>query len=192
MKKILVLMLLGVSFTLTFTACGNDNQKETASEKDIEEDIEEDEEDEDDDSKHHEIEFALDLSTEDIYGHEVGNEIVAGASLVMINYWEPWCGPCVGELPDLQKLYENYKDEGLVIIGVYSSVDMTSDAKDIIESSGIKYPVIKATKALSVYMSDYVPTTVFLDAEGNLLSEEQYIGSRSYNEWAGIVEGYLD
>ena len=30
---------------------------------------------------------------------------------VFINFWATWCGPCVGELPDLQKVYDEYKDK---------------------------------------------------------------------------------
>lgn len=137
-------------------------------------------------------EFAVDLNTVDAYGNEVDNSIVSGAKVVMINFWEPWCGPCVGEIPDLELIYEKYKNDGLVIIGAYTSSDMLDDIKYIIESDGLTYPVIEATRDMYQYMSDYVPTTVFFDGEGNVLEDGQYIGSRSYNDWASIVEDALE
>jgi thiol-disulfide isomerase/thioredoxin len=38
--------------------------------------------------------------------------------VVLLDFWAPWCGPCRVTFPRLQKLYENYKDKGLVILGV--------------------------------------------------------------------------
>ena len=60
----------------------------------------------------------------------------------MINIWEPWCGPCVEEIPSLAKLYDEYRDEGLLILGVFSSTDMDSDVEKLIEEYGIHYPLI--------------------------------------------------
>lgn len=38
--------------------------------------------------------------------------------VVLLNYWATWCGPCIEEMPELEKLRRAYKDEGLVIICV--------------------------------------------------------------------------
>ena len=60
------------------------------------------------------------FSTIDRDGNSYDESVFSGNELTLINFWEPWCGPCVGEIPDLQELYEEYKDDGLLIIGVYS------------------------------------------------------------------------
>lgn len=138
------------------------------------------------------IPYYIDLDSVDAYGNSVTtDELLSNAKIVMINFWEPWCGPCVGEIPDLELLYENYKDRGLVIIGLYTSSDMLDDIQYIIEADGLTYPVVEASSDTYRFMSEYVPTTCFLDHYGSPLPDNQYIGARSYSEWVSIVEYYL-
>lgn len=134
----------------------------------------------------------LSFSTVDIDGSPVTDEIIKNAKVVMVNYWEPWCGPCVGEMPDLQKLYEKYKEQGLLILGVFSTTDMDDDARQILSDCNISYPVVRADDNLSKFMTDYFPTTVFADSEGNILSSEPVIGANSYSDWEKMIESYLN
>ncbi|MCF0229679.1 MAG: TlpA family protein disulfide reductase [Parasporobacterium sp.] len=137
------------------------------------------------------VDSALSFTTTDINGNGVTEDIMKDARLVMINFWEPWCGPCVGEMPDLQKLYENYKDKGLLILGVFGTAG--SDAEAIAEDAGTTYPLLNSTDDFDIYRSAYVPTTVFLDSNGMMISEDaQYIGARSYEEWETLILEYLD
>ena len=131
------------------------------------------------------------FETTDISGDAVTDEIIKGSELVMLNLWEPWCGPCVNEMPDLELLYENYKGSGLLILGAYTTFEMDAEAKEIVDSSGITYPILKADSNLFSYEQDYVPATFLFDGNGNLLSEEPVAGSQSYDEWEKIVRKYL-
>ena len=131
------------------------------------------------------------FDTTDIDDNPVSTADYSDAKLVMLNFWEPWCGPCVGELPDLARLYEDYKDKGLVILGIYSELDMTEEAKDLQSQSGITYPILHFDEEFRDLHILYVPTTYFTDGEGNALTPEPYIGSRSYDDWAQIVEEIL-
>ena len=110
------------------------------------------------------------------------------AKVIMFNMWEPWCGPCRSELPDLQKLYQKYKSEGLMIVGVYSDTD---GLKDIVKESKVKYPMILSCEAFDQFQTGYVPTTVFIDGSGKILSDEPIVGSNSYEEWEKIILSYL-
>ena len=136
----------------------------------------------------------LSFTTTDRDGNTWDESVFTGHALTMINFWEPWCGPCVHEMPDLQKLQENYADRGLLILGVYSTDGMESDVDSVLKSSGVTYPILHYTEAFDRFQSGYVPTTIFVDREGNVLSGsegELYIGSNSYEAWAEIIEGLL-
>lgn len=137
-------------------------------------------------------EETLKFSTLDINGNPVTEEIIKDAKLVLINFWEPWCGPCVGEMPELEELYENYSSQGLLILGVYSTEGMDDEVMQVLEECNTSYPIIRSDSNLQKYMTDYVPTTIFVDSDGNILSSEPIIGANSYSDWEEIVNMYLD
>ena len=113
----------------------------------------------------------------------------------MINFWEPWCGPCVNEMPDIEKLYENYKDMGLQVVGVYSETSMENDVTQILKDSKIQYLILNYTSEFDQFQTGYVPTTIFVNRNGQVVTlpdgEQSVIGSQSYDEWATTVEYLL-
>ena len=109
-------------------------------------------------------------------------------TLTMLNLWASWCGPCVSEMPDLQRLYENYSKKGLNIVGI---MEGSQSDLDTLSELGITYPNIYLTQELEdVMYTGYVPTTIFVDASGRIV-DAHYVGARSYDEWAEIIEALL-
>lgn len=127
------------------------------------------------------------FTTTAIDGSLVDESIFEGKTLIMLNLWEPWCGPCVQEMPALEKLYQEYKDKGFLLIGAYTT---DSGASDIVGKLGISYPILKMCDAFAQHQTQYVPTTVFLDAEGNLLSG-QIVGGASYEQWKARIDEFM-
>ncbi len=195
MKKKTVCMLL-TGLLLLMTACGeNENGRGTYDRKKddpAEEKITDEIKNTDDIRVEEEYEWGdFVFSTTDINGDKVTEEIMKDSRLVLLNLWEPWCGPCVNEMPDLQKLYEKYKDDGLLIIGAYATLDMSAEAKELVDSIGITYPIIKADDNIIGYEQDYVPATFLFDGRGNLLESGPVEGSRSYEAWEDIILRYI-
>ena len=122
----------------------------------------------------------------DVNGDPISLADFASAKVIMINFFETWCPPCMGELPDLETIYEQYKDRGLVILGVYSSSDNASILSTI-SSIGITYPVLPCTPTLAELQTEYVPTTVFINARGEKLLDEPCIGSRDLAGWESVI-----
>lgn len=131
------------------------------------------------------------FETYDIFGDYVCSDDFYGAKLIILNFWEPWCGPCVGEMPDIAKLYEKYKEDGLVVIGAFGTEGMDEDVIDIMESCGTGYPIVWSTESMSPFMTEYVPTTVLFDGKWHIISEEPIIGSMDYNSWESLIREYL-
>ena len=137
------------------------------------------------------------FSIVDMNGDVITEDVFREHKVTMINFWEPWCGPCVAEMPELEKLYENYKDKGLYVIGVFSSEDQIEDVKSVLAQAGTTYPIAGYSSAFDTYQTGYVPTTIFVDQDGHVLpvsngySDNAVVGSNTYDDWAAIVEKYI-
>lgn len=132
-------------------------------------------------------------------GEEKDQDLFADGELNMINIWATYCGPCIQEMPGLGELAGAYEGQGLQIIGIISDVmekdsDAAEAARLIIEETKADYTHLMLSEDLYYgYLQDVqaVPTTVFVDGEGNQVGET-YVGSRDKEEWSQIIDELLE
>ena len=140
------------------------------------------------------------MTVHDIEGNDIDfGEYLKSGKVTMVNIWGTFCGPCLSEMPDIEKLYKKYHPQGLNIIGMTCDIyyngqidkQTLQDARDIKSELGITYPLAIETPGFDELLtSSAVPTTYFLDSDGNLLGSAQ-VGSRSESEWESIIKEYL-
>lgn len=142
------------------------------------------------------------FSMQDIEGETYTQEMFADYDLTMVNVFTTWCSPCVNEIPDLQKLREEMKDQGVNVVGiVLDSVDSSGNAdaevvemaKVLAERTGAAYPFLIPDQGLlngRLLGINAVPETFFVDKEGNIVGET-YSGSRSLEDWKEVVQTEL-
>lgn len=129
----------------------------------------------------------LRFSTTALDGTAVDESVLDGHTLTMINFFEPWCPPCVAELPELEKLYETYAPQGFQILGVFSTEEGTAE---VVSDAALSYPVLRYVPEFDEFQTGYVPTTIFVDGSGRIVGETQ-IGSNSYAGWEAIVKDLM-
>ncbi len=136
------------------------------------------------------------LTAVDINGNRYDNSLFEGRKITMLNLWATYCGPCIGEMPDLGRLNEEYADRGFQVVGIvldYTSELDIPNIESIIDETGADYihllPDASMSELLSTTFS--VPTTYFLNENGEPLGEE-YIGSRPKEDWAAIIDHLLE
>ncbi len=89
--------------------------------------------------------------------------------VVVINFWASWCGPCTGEAPELNAVYDEYQDRGVVFIGI-GYLDNEGDAKAFLQKFGIRYTTgpDDGGNISRAYRVKGVPETYIVDQQGNL------------------------
>ena len=88
-------------------------------------------------------------------------------SVVVVNFWASWCGPCKMEARDLESIYRKYKGEGVYFVGIAID-DTESAARGFLKRYGITYPNAfdSDNRLATEYEIFAVPTTYVLDREG--------------------------
>jgi len=85
--------------------------------------------------------------------------------------WGQWCGPCRGEADDLEKVYENTKDQGVQFLGINVRDHTQDKAQDFVIDNKVSYPSIydPAMRTLVTlgknYPTSVIPTTIVLDRQ---------------------------
>ena len=112
----------------------------------------------------------LAIVLKDATGAEVSLASFAGKPLI-INLWATWCGPCRLETPQLVKLYEQYKDRGLIIVGI--SVDDGPDAvKAFADELKVTYPMLSGMdveeQLHGLGYNDLLPMSILVRRDGTI------------------------
>ena len=88
--------------------------------------------------------------------------------VVVLNFWASWCPPCRWEMPAFERMWQEYRDQGVVFVGVAIS-DAEEDAQAFARKIGVTYPVgLDATgRAARDFRVFGLPTTFLIDRDGN-------------------------
>lgn len=89
--------------------------------------------------------------------------------VVLINFWASWCGPCRAEAPELNLIWNEYQNRGVVLLGI-DYLDNESDARAFLEEFGVSYlngPDI-GSRIARMYRIKGVPETYLVDKQGKL------------------------
>lgn len=99
--------------------------------------------------------------------------------VVFINFWATWCPPCLAEMPSVNKLYEQFKDDKDV---VFILVDADSDfpkSQKYMDRKGYRLPVFHVASDIpETIFKGSLPTTVVFDKQGRLSYNE--VGAANY------------
>ena len=101
--------------------------------------------------------------------------------VVFLNFWATWCKPCREEMPSMEVLYRNFKQDGLVVLAV--SIDRVTTKQEIppfVKSLNLTFPVLIDSwgQTDKRYKLMGVPETYIIDQQGIL--REKVIGPRDW------------
>jgi peroxiredoxin len=117
------------------------------------------------------VEFSQcpDFHLQDLQGQRVALEDLLGKGPILISFWATWCKPCIKELPHLQEMYDEYREQGFLVIAISEDTPRSlSKVKSFI--AGKKYDFLVLLDENNAVQRKFnfrqLPYTVLLDSEG--------------------------
>lgn len=143
------------------------------------------------------------FETTDIDGNTYTEAVFADYDLTLVNAFTTWCSPCVNEMPELEQLYQEMKDQGVGVVGMVmdavnedgtASEETVKKAQALKEKTGVTYPLLipdagKLNGRVQGLQS--FPESFFVDKDGNIVSDA-IMGSKDLEGWKEAVEQQLE
>lgn len=86
---------------------------------------------------------AQDFTTRDVDGNTFRLSELLGKKVILIDFWATWCQPCLAEMPHLQKLYDQHKAEGFVVLAVsMDGPETIADVPMFAKRNQMTFPVL--------------------------------------------------
>jgi peroxiredoxin len=105
--------------------------------------------------------------------------------VVLVNFWATWCPPCRKEMPDLDALYNKFKDQGFVVLAI--SDEESAKVSPYIAEHKIRYPVMldAGRKVNDAFIVEGIPKSFVYDRNGKLVA--QSIDMRTRSQFLGML-----
>lgn len=93
--------------------------------------------------------------------------------VVLLNFWATWCMPCRDEMPSMERLWQQYRDKGFVILAVSTDEGGPSRVKSFVKRLKINFPVVLDPDATvsDLYQVSGLPVSYLVDREGHVVNK---------------------
>ena len=112
------------------------------------------------------------FKVENLDGDIVELNAEVGEGPMLLSFWATWCKPCIEELNEYKKIYEEYKDKGFKLFAISTDDERTvAKVKPFVKSKDFKFPVLLDTNSdvARLYYAQSVPYSVILNKKGMII-----------------------
>jgi TonB family protein len=134
---------------------------------------------------------AVAFALKDLNGNPVDLQSLKG-KVALLNFWASWCGPCLAEMPHIEKLHKDFKDKGLVVLGINYDEEIEV-ASAFVKNKGYTFTILPDEgKEVSMKYGVYsIPQVFIIDRDGKIKWHARGYGQGSEVELRRAVEKTL-
>ncbi len=126
----------------------------------------------------------------DLSGEKISLNLFKG-KITIVNFWATWCAACLKEMPELQKIYEEFDREQVRVVGIAVMSDKNK-IKKMIDLTRVTYTILIGTrKDLQKFSKDFtIPQTIILNSKGEVIA--RFTGDQDYKTFYQSIITHLD
>jgi peroxiredoxin len=117
---------------------------------------------------------ATDFTTRDVDGNTFRLSDHLGKKAILIDFWATWCQPCMAEMPHLERMYDQYKSRGFLVVAVsMDGPDTLADVPAFAKRNNMNFPVVldEDSRIASIYNPrKSAPESVIIDKSGRVVA----------------------
>lgn len=103
--------------------------------------------------------------------------------VVLLDFWGTWCVPCIKAMPDIQAIYDHFKNENVIVIGVSVETEKAADPLTFVTRKGYTYPIaLNGNTITKAYNVQEFPTVYLIDKKGNIIHAEHGGARENFKE----------
>lgn len=108
--------------------------------------------------------------------------------VVFVNFWATWCPPCIAELPSIDKLYQQFRNNEAVVFAIVDVDGQYEKSKQFMESKKLDLPVHVALGEIPAgWLGNAIPTTLILNKQGQVAAKHEGMADYSRPEVADFI-----
>lgn len=117
----------------------------------------------------------ISAKVKDLNGKTINLDEMKG-SILVLDFWATWCGPCIKEIPEYNKLQEKYASQGVKIIGVTLASGEVSEVKPFVSRHNMKYTIVMGEDSMGYEFNVMgFPTTYLVTRDWKVY--RKYVGA---------------
>lgn len=114
-------------------------------------------------------------------------------SVIFLNYWATWCPPCIAEMPNIQSLYEDYREDKRIKFVMVSLDEDREKARAFVRRKEFTFPVYYlAGRRPKNLQSTVIPTTFVINQNGKIVTSRRGMANYNTDRFRAFLDTLID